>query len=85
VRSAAGRRDTKKPPAKTIFAGGPADIATGVAGVPWLCVTVFRRLCSESACSLLASAAGRRDKKKPPAIVFAGGPADVATYVAVVP
>src|SRR2546427_9385241 len=29
------------------FAGGPADLATRVAVVPWLCVTVFRRLCSE--------------------------------------
>src|SRR5256885_4761263 len=28
-------------------AGGPADLATCVALVPWLCVTVFRRLCSE--------------------------------------
>src|SRR5437870_11686382 len=29
------------------FAGGPADLATKVAVVPWLCVTAFRRLCSE--------------------------------------
>jgi len=30
------------------FAGGPADVATPyVALVPWLCDTVFRRLCSE--------------------------------------
>jgi len=29
------------------FAGGPADVATYVALVPWLCGTVFRRLCSE--------------------------------------
>jgi len=29
------------------FAGGPADVATYVALVPWLCDTVFRRLCSE--------------------------------------
>jgi len=29
------------------FAGGPADLATYVALVPWLCDTVFRRLCSE--------------------------------------
>src|SRR3989454_9865140 len=39
----------KKPPASTHgrFAGGPADMATRVALVPWLCVAVFRRLCSE--------------------------------------
>src|SRR2546428_7882103 len=38
-----------KPPASTHgrFAGGPADMATRVALVPWLCVAVFRRLCSE--------------------------------------
>jgi len=30
------------------FAGGPADVATlDVALVPWLCATVFRRVCSE--------------------------------------
>src|SRR5436190_7330687 len=29
------------------FAGGPADVATYIALVPWLCDTAFRRLCSE--------------------------------------
>jgi len=29
------------------FAGGPADVATYVALVPWLCDTAFRRFCSE--------------------------------------
>jgi hypothetical protein len=32
------------------FAGGSADVATRVAVVPWLCVTAFRRLCSEQLC-----------------------------------
>src|SRR5438309_11978342 len=42
-------RRNKKTAASTdvVFAGGPADLATRVAVVPWLCVTVFRRLCSE--------------------------------------
>ena len=31
------------------LAGGSAGMATRVAVAPWLCVTAFRRLCSESA------------------------------------
>jgi hypothetical protein len=34
------------------LAGGPADVARVLAVVPWLCVTVFRRLCSEQLCQL---------------------------------
>jgi len=29
------------------IAGGPADVASDLAVVPWLCVTAFRRFCSE--------------------------------------
>src|SRR5436190_1863676 len=53
------------------FAGGPADVATYIALVPWLCDTAFRRLCSEQrdrifvdgSATLLASAVLHRSHR----------------------
>jgi len=48
------------------FAGGPADVAirSRIAVVPWLCVTVFRRFCSEQRGTSVDIAGG--ETKKPP-------------------
>ena len=40
------------------FAGGPANVAGEPAVVPWLCVTAFRRLCSEQRVVLGAARSG---------------------------
>jgi hypothetical protein len=42
-----GNKKTAAAPTIVGFAGGSAGIADSSAKAPWLCVTVFRRLCSE--------------------------------------
>src|SRR6266545_434487 len=43
-----GQKETgRQPSIRCRSAGGPADIGGETALVPWLCVTTFRRLCSE--------------------------------------